>query len=105
MSIKILQDSQSPEVCLLLYLLSLEPTLLYDLNEACRDLDESKILALGAYAQVMRVVLNGIGENNKKDAIKKGEVSGKFGPYGFFSESFLLFRGVNMKKEWLAIWL
>ena len=53
----------------------------------------------------MRVVLNGICESNRKNAIKKGEISGKFGPYGFYSESFLLFRGVSMKKDWLAVWL
>ena len=52
-TLEALKDPSSPEVCMLLYLYSMEPPFYHELQVASREMDESKLLALGPFAVAM----------------------------------------------------
>lgn len=103
---EVFKDPYSPEVMLLLYLYSMEPPFYADLNNACRTLDNSKLNSLGPYSRALgRLLYWGVSSEAKRDdKLRQGYDNGVNGPYGSFSESFLTFRGSDMKDEWLVDW-
>ena len=103
MTVKILSDPESAEVCVLLYLYSIEPPFYADISNACRDLDLSKLPSLGPFVQALNgVLVNGqVSDEKRDDALRQGWKYDADGPLGFYSESFLLFKGCVMKDEWL----
>ena len=80
LSLDTLQDPNSDEVCMLLFLYSIEPPIYWELNEACIEMDRTKLHSLGPYARVIFVLINGgfgaaiIGNNpaerNRKDRLE-----------------------------------
>ena len=54
---EILRDPFSEQVSLILFLYSIEPPFYAFLNQACREMDESKLPSLGPYARVVHVLL------------------------------------------------
>ena len=102
---KQLRNPKSRVVCLILYLYSIEPPFYAELNSACRLLDKSKLQTLGPFARALFEILNcGLTESLRPDTLDKGQIDGPCGPYGYFSQSFLLFKGACMKPEWLRHW-
>lgn len=51
-----LEDPDNKTLCVIMYLLSLEPSLLADLNFAQMNLDEEKLLMLGPLSRVLFVI-------------------------------------------------
>lgn len=98
----LLQDPDSPEVCLILYLYTIEPPFYADLLKACKLNDNSKLQTLGPFAYVLQKVMQYgyISERKRDDALKKGHAT-KASPQGSFAQSFLLFRGTYMPDECL----
>ena len=70
----ILLDPNSQEVCLLLYIYSIEPPFYAELNKAARSKDYSKIPTLGPYACALHIILqNGEAiERKRDDKIRQG---------------------------------
>jgi len=52
----------------------MEPPIYYDLSQACKNMDESKIIELGPFARVIYFILNNSDdiESKKNDAIIPG---------------------------------
>jgi len=88
----------SKETCFILYLYTMEPSFCADLNIACKDMDKSKIETLGPYARALYVLLQTGDkfEEKRADVMKQGKVDGADGPLGYYSQSFLLFKGALM---------
>ena len=72
MTVDILKDPSSPEVCLLLYIYSIEPPFYADLNRACRNVDESKFIDLGPFARAMFEILSWayVSEKRRDDRLR-----------------------------------
>ena len=90
------------------YMYSLEPPIYYYLNQACRDMDQTQLDTLGPYACVMFNMLSGGSwcDKKRKDKMRRGYDYGSNGPLGYFSQSFLTFRGVKMgEPKWLDAYL
>ena len=93
------------------YMYSLEPPIYYYLNQACRTMDKSKLDTLGPFARVLfRMLRCGRGCDGKRvDKMRVGEDDGNYlnlGPLGYFSQSFLTFRGVKMgEQKWFDAYL
>lgn len=84
----------------------MEPPFYADLNNACRDMDQTKLKTLGPFAAAISGVL-GVGyESDRKrdDGIERGMTFSKTDPLGEMCRSFLLFRGALMNKEWIEDW-
>lgn len=90
-------------VCLILYLYSMEPPFYAGLNKACRNKDDDCVEMLGPFATAIFWILSNA-ERERVDRMQDGEVYGRDGPIGFFGGSFLLFRFVYMKEEWINQW-
>jgi len=106
LSDQICEDPNSPEVQLILYLNSIEPSFYDDLNEASKNMDQAKVKTLGPFAMALYAVLQkGWKAEAKRDnALKRGDQLKGRDQLGCFSGSFLLFRGALMKKEWVEDW-
>jgi len=110
-SAKVLFDPNNTFVQLFFYLYSIEPPLYHDLNQASIAMDLSKLSTLGPYARVIFQVLESGSklDKNREDAMRLGEQDCDHskgstdpdslkptGPLGFFSQSFITYRGVKV---------
>jgi len=69
-------------------------------------MDYAMLTSLGPFAKALYGVLfMGMYSDLKRDdALRQGKDNGDKGPYGVYSESFLLFRGLHYKKKQLNEW-
>jgi len=106
LTVEILRDPYSAEVCMLLYLYSMEPPFYSDLYQACRSVDIFKVHTLGPFARALFELLKQCeySERRRDDALLQGVKEGHEGPYGYFSQAFLAFRGANMPKQAVNEW-
>lgn len=99
-----LWDPENIFVEMMFYMYSMEPPLYYDLTNAQMKIDVSKLETLGPYARVMYEVLMCADIMNEKrdDTLKMGRQDGPNTSYGYFSKSFMTFRGVKMgDNQWI----
>ena len=85
---------------LILFLYSIEPPFYSVLNEACRKRNITLLNMFGPFAFAIWFVLRGA-ENNRRDRLKD---SGFSYTLGWFTASFLVFRGVEMELSWIIKW-
>lgn len=101
-----LWDPKSSVVCLLLYLYSIEPPFYADVNKAIRLRDKAMLRTLGPFVRCLYQILVGGGtESVRSDRLLHGRDDLTLpGNMGFFSQSFLLYRGAAMKESWIKAW-
>lgn len=96
----------SKATCLALWLCSIEPPFYAALNKACETMDLSYLKMLGPLARAISVILSGA-EEERADCLAVGDDllwAAPDHPLGTFCSSFLLFRSVSMRPEWLQEW-
>lgn len=97
----------SQVVCLILYLYSMEPPFYEALNNACRSrpFSDSTLQTFGPFACAMNQIL--FGGHLEQKRFKKIEVGSDQGidkELGLFGRCFFLYRGVQMREEWIQEW-
>ena len=99
-------DPNSVVVCLVLYLYSIEPPFYAYINKACKEQDKTKLKTLGPIVRVLYQILVGGGtESSREDRITTGQDRVKCKvSLGFYSESFILFRGAAMREQTIKEW-
>ena len=72
---QICEDPNSPEVQLILYLNSIEPSFYDDLNKASKSMDEEKVKTLGPFAMALYAILQKGWKTEAKRAnsLKRGD--------------------------------
>ena len=99
-----LYNPYSKVSCLLLYIYTMElssPPLYSELNKARRTMDTNHLLTLGPYSYGLFSILQRAEENrNDFEKIKPG-ISYKDDPLESFAGIFMLFKGAQMKKDWI----
>lgn len=93
---KQLSDVRSPEVCLILFIYSMEPPIYQETYKACRTCDKTKLYTLGPYAKALCEVLR-LSKQLELSRICKIEAGinlGRSHVYGEGMVSFLIYRGV-----------
>lgn len=96
----------SKATCLSLWLCTIEPPFYAALNKASESMDLSYLKMLGPLARAVSVILSGA-EEERPDRVDVGDDilwEQPEHPLGTFCSSFLLFRSVAMKPEWLTEW-
>ena len=81
---KILRNPQHKITKHILYLYSMESFIYGDLNQACREKDESKIKYYGAFAAALGYILNNANQQRKN---------------GKLSNTTILYRGLKLYKD------
>ena len=66
---KILSNPNHPITKHILYLYSMESFIYGDLNQACRDKDQSKIQYYGAFAAALSYIINYANKSRKTDKL------------------------------------
>lgn len=96
----------SKATCLSLWFCTIEPPFYAALNKACESMDLSYLKMLGPLARSVSVILSGA-EEERVDRVEVGDDVLWENPehsLGTFCSSFLLFRSVAMRPEWLQEW-
>jgi len=83
----------SKVVNLIMYLYSIEPDFYAELNNALMTSDVSKLSQLGPFARCLSHIFANDVESKREDRIKPGKDVFGNSEYGFFKQSFILFRG------------
>lgn len=101
-----LRTADSKVVCFVLFVMSIEPPFYNDLNLACLNMDKSKLDKLGPLALVISEVLQGGWmEDQRKNCLPKGsDDEFNVDDLGYFTKSFLVFKGSPMKSVWIKGW-
>ena len=99
-------DPYHPVTQLVLTLYSMEPPFYKDLNNASRQLDQTKLKTLGPFAMAIFRVLEGgdVSDRKRDDGLELGHRFKDTDPLGYFCRCFLLFRGALMNKDWIDHW-
>ena len=100
---KDLKNKNDMRVCLIMYLLTVEPNLCSAMNKALVTLDKTQLSVFGPLARALGVILANACDT-KKDGFDKGQdyhdpSTDLLHPLGYFCESFLLFRGVIFDED------
>ena len=100
-----LYDPNNPATMLILWFYSIEPSFYDELNHACISMNMKLLDQLGPFAKAMSCILTWT-EYNREDRIKEGinlhDPESKLSdPLGYFSQSFLVYRGAAMKDDWI----
>lgn len=101
-----LRTEDSKVICFVLFLMSIEPPFYNELNLACINMDKSKVDKLGAIALIISEVLKGGWmEDKRKNCMPKGaDDEFNVDDLGYFTKSFLIFKGTPMKSPWIKGW-
>ena len=96
----------SKATCLTMWLCTIEPPFYAAMNKACETMDLNYIRMLGPLDRSVSVILSGA-EEERADRMDIGDDILWDQPkhkLGTFCCSFLLFRSVSMKPEWVEMW-
>lgn len=102
-----LRDPNSKINCFVLFMLSLEPPFYHELNQACvLPPDNTKAQKLGGIALILSEILkNGQLEANRESRLPLGRDDVfNVDDLGYYTQSFLVFKGCAMKSSWIKGW-
>lgn len=86
---------------MILWIYSIEPPIYGDLNKACRKMDPEMMEDLGPYAIALYRILFAC-EPRRDDRMPSTSAHRRYEEH--FFKTFLVYRGVAMKQEWLDAW-
>ncbi len=96
---KILYDALNPLTCIFLKIYTMELFVYPTLNKACRDQDGSKINTMGAYANVLSIIVNGAEGRSRSNDPEKLTVT-SWNDYKKNNMKYTtLYRGLNLTTE------